>query len=70
MQDEYGVALNTEQNPIDVRFAAVEQLTYLKRKPGGFWSEATPVREGVERSDLLFHSLKPAEACLTGVLLP
>jgi len=60
--------LDSEQNPIQMRFVAVKKLTYFERKPRILGSDGTAFGKRGERGDRVIQSQKPANAGFSGML--
>jgi len=68
VQDPYSFVLDGEQNPIQMRFVAVEKLTNFEREPRILGSDGTAFGKRGERGDRVVQSQKPADACFSGML--
>ena len=68
MKDLHRLAIDREENPIDARFAAVEELPHFKGKSPGFRSKGTTFRESGKRRNCIVQREKPTNASFTGVL--
>jgi len=62
------IALDREENPIHVGFAAVKELPHFKRKAQSLWSQGAAFWKPVERRYGLFQGDKPPNARLSGLL--
>lgn len=68
MQDIYGLALNGEENPINMRDVAVEQLAHFKREGRALRSYDAALRKLSKRCDCILQSQEPLRAGVSGIL--
>src|SRR5580700_7417397 len=68
VKDLHRLAIDREEDPIYVRFAAVEKLPHFKGKSSGFRGEGATVRESGKRRNGIVQRKKPANTGLPGVL--
>lgn len=67
MEDEYGVVLNCEQNPIHMRWVAVKEMAHFKWEDFALRRQWTPLRKFGKRCDGILQCQKPHYAGFSGV---
>jgi hypothetical protein len=68
MKNIHDLALDGKENPVYVRFVAVEELAHFKGKLHGLRSERAAFWKGSKGRNSVIQSQEPPDAGLSGVL--